>query len=87
MQAAGKQVEYEVRVFTSDLRGAGTDGDVFLQLTGERGAMGETQLENSSNNFERNREDVFVVKGSDVGKLKDATVRLVRRARGHGLAM
>lgn len=27
--------EYEVRVFTSDLKGAGTDGDVFIQLKGK----------------------------------------------------
>jgi hypothetical protein len=40
-------VEYEVHVFTSNVRGAGTDGDVYLQLKGEKGAMGETRLENS----------------------------------------
>ena len=36
-----------MHVFTSDVRGAGTDGDVFLQLKGDKGAMGETKLENA----------------------------------------
>ncbi|GFR41097.1 hypothetical protein Agub_g1741 [Astrephomene gubernaculifera] len=81
-QAASNQVEYEVHVFTADVRGAGTDGDVFLQIKGEKGAMGETKLENSANNFERNREDVFKVMGSDIGKLTEVTVRLVERGFG-----
>ncbi|KAG2450199.1 hypothetical protein HYH02_000301 [Chlamydomonas schloesseri] len=81
-KAAEKQTEYEVHVFTSDVRGAGTDGDVFLQLKGEKGAMGETKLENAANNFERNREDVFTIMGSDIGKLTEATVRLVERGFG-----
>ncbi|KAG2499991.1 hypothetical protein HYH03_002273 [Edaphochlamys debaryana] len=80
--AAGKQIQYEVHVFTSDVKGAGTDGDVYLQLKGEKGAMGETKLENSANNFERNREDVFTVLGSDIGKLNEATVRLVESGFG-----
>ncbi len=50
-QAAERLVEYEVHVFTSDVRGAGTDGDVFLQLVGDKGAMGETKLENSANKW------------------------------------
>ncbi|PNH12713.1 Lipoxygenase y domain-containing protein 1 [Tetrabaena socialis] len=81
-RAAAKQVEYELHVFTSDVRGAGTDGDVFLQLKGAAGAMGETKLENAANNFERNREDVFTVQGSDIGKLTEVTVRLVERGLG-----
>lgn len=38
-------VPYQVTVITSDIRGAGTDGEVFLALKGEHGAMGETRLE------------------------------------------
>mgnify|MGYP001806836726 CR=1 FL=1 len=34
----------------------------------------------AANNFERNREDVFTVMGSDIGKLTEATVRLVGAA-------
>ncbi|KXZ56858.1 hypothetical protein GPECTOR_1g774 [Gonium pectorale] len=81
-QAAKKQIEYEVHVFTSDKRGAGTDGDVFLQLKGDKGAMGETKLDNAENNFESGREDVFKVLGSDIGKLTEVTVRLVERGFG-----
>jgi hypothetical protein len=49
-------VEYVVTVHTGTALGAGTDGDVFLALTGERGSTEERQLTGSSthaNMFER----------------------------------
>jgi hypothetical protein len=48
------QASYRVMVKTSDLRGAGTDADVFLTIYGPKGDTGERVLDNSSNNFERN---------------------------------
>lgn len=39
----------------SHRRGAGTDGEVFISMKGEWGAMGETQLENARDNFSRNK--------------------------------
>jgi hypothetical protein len=53
---APQLVEYVVTVHTGTALGAGTDGDVFLALTGERGSLGERQLTSSSTNvnkFER----------------------------------
>eukprot|EP00798_Chlamydomonas_sp_ICE-L_P018431 gene18431-24907_t len=38
--------------------------------------MGESELANARNNFERNQTDVFTIAGSDIGKLTEATVRL-----------
>ena len=48
-------VSYKVVVATSDLRGAGTDADVFLTLFGDRGDSGERRLESSANDFERGK--------------------------------
>lgn len=43
-------------------RGAGTDSNVFVELHGDLGAVGQTSLETSANNFERGQTDLFVVK-------------------------
>lgn len=42
-------------VHTSDIRGGGTDADVFLELRGEKGVVGEQRLENARDNFTRNK--------------------------------
>lgn len=64
-QQRQQQVEYEVVVFTGDAFGAGTDGDVFLSISGFRGVVEERQLTGSSthnNQFERGNQDVFCFK-------------------------
>jgi len=58
---------YVITVRTSDVRGAGTDANVFCVIYGPRGSTEELRLDNSKNNFERGREDVFRVRGRDVG--------------------
>ncbi len=68
------EVAYEVAVFTSDVRGAGTDANVFIELHGDKGSVGQMRLESGANNFERDQCDVFVVKGSDVGQLQRVVV-------------
>jgi hypothetical protein len=70
--AAGPPAElvYEVAVYTSDIRGAGTDANVFIELHGDKGSVGQSRLETGANNFERGQCDVFMVKGSDVGQLQ-----------------
>lgn len=55
---------------TSDIRGAGTDADVFLVIYGTKGDTGERALDTSANNFERNMEDVFFVESEPLGQLK-----------------
>ena len=49
------QANFKVKVFTSDLRGAGTDADVFITIHGDLGSTGERELANSANNFERSK--------------------------------
>ena len=51
------EIDYEVKVVTGDVFGAGTDANVFINLTGEFGDTGERQLKDSNNmnKFERNQ--------------------------------
>ena len=44
---------YKIEVYTSDVRGAGTDANVRMVLYGTKGDTGERELANSKNNFER----------------------------------
>lgn len=76
--------DYEVRVTTSDVRGAGTDADVYITLEGSGGRSEEIRLFNSTDNFARNRTDVFNIKSVDVGSNMCLSVRLVSGARYHG---
>ena len=53
---------YKISVKTSDVRGAGTDAKVFIQLFGEAGDTGELELNRSETNkkpFQNNCLDVF----------------------------
>ena len=68
-------VPYEVRTFTSDLRGAGTDANVTIQLHGAQAYTAPRRLETSANNFERGREDVFTVEAVELGPLTHVVVR------------
>ncbi|KAG1672531.1 hypothetical protein FOA52_002840, partial [Chlamydomonas sp. UWO 241] len=74
--AAAGIVPFRISVFTSDVRGAGTDGEVFISMKGEWGDMGETELSSGRDNFSRAKVDVFEVMGSDIGPVKEVTVRL-----------
>lgn len=60
---------YKVIVKTSDIKGAGTDANVSLQLFGEHAGKKhqspEIQLDNSKDNFERGRADIFEVQVSN----------------------
>lgn len=56
---------YKITVKTSDLRGAGTNANVYIVLFGENGDSGELHLkdtENGENPFQRNQFDSFVFK-------------------------
>jgi hypothetical protein len=55
-------VSYRVLVKTSDVRGAGTDGNVFITMYGPKGDSGEREIANGSDNFERNKLDTFIIK-------------------------
>ncbi|XP_063398724.1 lipoxygenase homology domain-containing protein 1-like isoform X1 [Mytilus trossulus] len=64
-----KRIPYEVTIWTTDKRGAGTDANVFLQLYGVDGKTEKTQLRNRSDNFERGQKDIFKIEALDVGQI------------------
>ncbi|XP_065836583.1 lipoxygenase homology domain-containing protein 1-like [Oscarella lobularis] len=71
-------VHYRVSVFTGDVRGAGTDSNVFLTLYGEEGDSGERKLQKSQthmNKFERGQEDVFRIEAANLGRLEKIKIR------------
>ncbi len=50
---------WEVSVLTSDLRGAGTDANVTLQVHGDEGSSDPIPLGDNITNFEQGERDVF----------------------------
>ncbi|KAK7479806.1 hypothetical protein BaRGS_00028986, partial [Batillaria attramentaria] len=66
----GVPSQYEVTVWTSDTKSAGTDANVFLQMYGENGKTEEVQLRNKTDNFEKGHIDKFKVEAADVGRLQ-----------------
>ncbi|XP_046528124.1 lipoxygenase homology domain-containing protein 1 [Equus quagga] len=66
--------KYEVKVYTGDVIGAGTDADVFINIFGEYGDTGERRLENEKNNFEKGAEDKFMLDAPDLGQLMKINV-------------
>jgi hypothetical protein len=60
MTVGGENTNYRVVTYTSDIRGAGTDANVYCYLCGEREAGKEIwgplqKLDDTKNNFERNQ--------------------------------
>lgn len=55
---------------TGDVRGAGTDANVYIVLFGDNGESGQRFLDNKKNNFERGKKDTFVVESPNLGKIK-----------------
>ena len=54
--------KYRVHVFTGDVKGAGTDANVFLTLFGQYGDSGERQLSKSethTDKFERGKVNIM----------------------------
>merc|ERR1712063_72207 len=67
--ACAPLVSYKIEVKTGDRRGAGTNANVSICITGENGDTGDVTLDNSSNNFERGATDVFGIQAVDLGAL------------------
>ncbi|KAM8782296.1 lipoxygenase homology domain-containing protein 1 isoform 3-T3 [Rhynchonycteris naso] len=65
---------YEIKVYTGDVLGAGTDADVFINIFGEYGDTGERRLESEKKNFEKGAEDKFTLDAPDLGQLIKITV-------------
>eukprot|EP00983_Pelagomonas_calceolata_P121534 1160808-Pelagomonas_calceolata.AAC.14 len=55
-------------------RGAGTDAQVFVVLTGSKGKSMDMKLENSPDNFERGRTDAFMLEIPDLGDVHTVMV-------------
>lgn len=66
--------QYQVTVYTHDVQGAGTDGDVWLWVDGNLGRSGWLYLDNSDDNFERNKTDYFYFTLADLGTLSAAWI-------------
>ncbi|XP_076005611.1 lipoxygenase homology domain-containing protein 1 [Genypterus blacodes] len=63
-------VKYEIIVITGDIKGAGTDANVFITLYGVNGDSGKRPLRQKFRNlFERGRTDRFVLEMLDLGEL------------------
>lgn len=63
-------VKYEVIVITGDVKGGGTDANVFLTVYGVNGDSGRRHLRQKFRNlFERCRTDRFVLEMLDLGEL------------------
>lgn len=75
LEAKARINTYEVSVVTGDVRGAGTDANVFIVLFGEDGDTGKVPLKTSrtsKNKFERGQTDVFTIdaKVGEVQKIR-----------------
>ncbi|XP_061116516.1 lipoxygenase homology domain-containing protein 1 [Conger conger] len=69
-----KYNKYIVSVFTPDVKGSGTDADVFINIFGENGDTGERRLDNDKDNFERASEDKFTLEAPNLGKIRKITI-------------
>ncbi|XP_063051831.1 lipoxygenase homology domain-containing protein 1 [Engraulis encrasicolus] len=69
-----KYNKYLISVFTADVKGSGTDADVFINIFGEFGDTGERCLDNDRNNFEKGTEDKFTLEAPNLGKIRKITI-------------
>ena len=60
---------------TGDMRGAGTDANVFITVFGRKGRTPKIQLNNGSDTFERGQNDIFKIKTNNLDPIQK--IRLV----------
>jgi hypothetical protein len=65
---------YTVQVTTGNLRGAGTDANVYINITGANGDTGNVNLPGGRNSFERGCIDIFGVYAVDLGEISQIEV-------------
>ena len=77
-QSAQGALNYRITFHTGDRSSAGTDGDIYLKLYGNKDGVGTSSpwlyLDDSSDNWERNKYDVFDRYLTDVGTITRACV-------------
>ncbi|XP_056301849.1 lipoxygenase homology domain-containing protein 1-like [Danio aesculapii] len=69
-QKKQKKFPWSLWIFTSDIKGAGTDAQVFLQVYGENGKSDQFKLESKSDSFEQAQCDKFIIEMPDIGKIR-----------------
>lgn len=70
-----EKVHYTVIVHTGNVKFAGTDADVFIQMFGENGRCSRrTKLDDSKNNFEKGMEDIFELDDINLGTLSHIVI-------------
>jgi len=65
---------YTVQVTTGNLRGAGTDANVYINITGANGDTGKVNLAGGRNSFEKGSIDIFGVYAVDLGEISQIEV-------------
>ncbi|KAL4240484.1 hypothetical protein ACF0H5_001276 [Mactra antiquata] len=65
----GTDTRYEITCKTGDVRFAGTDANVFIQIAGLKGITPKLKLDDARNNFERNMVDNFDIRSVNVGNM------------------
>lgn len=73
--------QYHISVHTGDVPDAGTDANVYITIHGSKGKSGPHGLDNSQNNFERNKTDHFTLDLADVGHM--SSIRIGHDNFGH----
>lgn len=74
--------KHKVTVRTSDVRGADTDGQVYLTLSGDQGVTDEQLLSSDPESFRRGAVFETTFNAVEVGGARQATVRLAPPASG-----
>ncbi|XP_016146449.1 LOW QUALITY PROTEIN: lipoxygenase homology domain-containing protein 1-like [Sinocyclocheilus grahami] len=69
-QKKQKKFPWSLWIWTSEIKGAGTDAQVFLQVYGEKGKSDEMKLESKSDSFEQGQCDKFIIEMADIGKIR-----------------
>lgn len=80
--SADGKVFYEIEVHTGTIRGAGTDANVEIEIIGDTDFTGKMKLENSRDNFEKGKVDLFKMSMIDVGELQK--IRIGHDNKGMG---
>ncbi|RDD42008.1 Lipoxygenase homology domain-containing protein 1 [Trichoplax sp. H2] len=82
-----KTTSYHISVKTGDVRNAGTDANVFIQIFGAKDDTGRVRLKqslNTSNKFERNRIDKFIIEAAQIGKIEKIIIGHDGKGLGSG---
>uniref|UniRef100_A0A8C1TV52 Lipoxygenase homology domains 1a n=1 Tax=Cyprinus carpio TaxID=7962 RepID=A0A8C1TV52_CYPCA len=69
-QKKQKKFPWSLWIWTSEIKGAGTDAQVFVQVYGETGKSDEMKLESKSDSFEQGQCDKFIIEMPDFGKIR-----------------